>query len=121
MGPMSMSLARNCITVAGALALILAAHSSAMAQAPNGKSAVVKPVTGGSAGATSWTCVSRANVEIAPVSFDTAGEPATWVLVHRIDGEVIAAERVSVMEVQKLRRLPCGTPDSDLGGVARVG
>ena len=120
MGPMTMSLARNCITVAGTLALILAAPSGALAQAAKGKSVLAKPAAS-SAAATSWTCVSRANVEIAPVSFDTAGEPAAWVVVHRINGEVTAAERVSPAEVQKLRRLPCGTPDSDLGGVAVVG
>ena len=120
MGPMTMSLARNCITVAGTLALILAMPSGALAQATKGKSIVAKQAAS-SAAATSWTCVSRANVEIAPVSFYTAGEPSTWVVVHRIDGEVIAAERVSAVEVQKLRRQPCGTPDGDLGGVARVG
>jgi hypothetical protein len=117
MGPTQMTLARNCITVAGVLALILAAPSGALAQGAKGTSAMTKPAAS-SAAATSWTCVSRANVEIAPVSFDTAGEPATWVVVHRINGEVIASERVSPVEVQKLRRLPCGTPDSDLGGVA---
>ncbi|HEX5005575.1 MAG TPA: hypothetical protein VFV70_00600 [Hyphomonadaceae bacterium] len=115
-----MTLARNCITVAAALGFVLVAPSGALAQSAKGKSVMAKPAAS-SAAATSWTCVSRANVEIAPVSFDTAGEPATWVVVHRIDGEVIAAERVGAVEVQKLRRLPCGTPDSDLGGVARVG
>jgi hypothetical protein len=120
MGPMTMKLARNCITVAGTFALILAAPSGAFAQSAKSASAMSKPAASSSAAA-SWMCVSRANVEIAPVSFDTAGEPATWVVVHRIDGEVVAAERVSAVEVQKLRRLPCGTPDSDLGGVARVG
>ena len=107
------------MTVAAALALIVAAPSGALAQAAK-KSVLTKPAAS-SATAASWTCVSRANVEIAPVSFDTAGEPSTWVVVHRINGEVIAAERVSAVEVQKLRRLPCGTPDSDLGGVAVVG
>jgi hypothetical protein len=116
---MAMALFRKCITVAGALALMWAAPAGALAQAANAKLAA-KPAASSSA-ATSWTCVSRANVEIAPVSFDTTGEPAAWVVVHRIGGEVIAAERVGAVEVQKLRRLPCGTPDSDLGGVARVG
>jgi hypothetical protein len=120
MGPMTMTLVGNCITVTGTLALILAMPSGALAQAAKTKSPMVKPAVS-SAAAASWTCVSRANVEIAPVSFDTAGEPSTWVVVHRIDGEIIAAERVSAVEVQKLRRLPCGAPDSDLGGVARVG
>jgi hypothetical protein len=103
----------------GALALMWAAPLGAVAQTAKSKP-VLKPVASSSA-STSWTCVSRASVEIAPVSFDTAGEPASFVVVHRMDGEVIAAERVSPVEVQKLRRLPCGTPDSDLGGVAAVG
>jgi hypothetical protein len=106
---------RNCVSVLGALALVCAVPSGAVAQAAKGKFAI-KPAASSSA-ATSWTCVSRANVEIAPVSFDTFGEPSTWVVVHRMDGEVIAAERVSHAEIQKLRRLPCGTSDSDLGGV----
>jgi hypothetical protein len=119
MGPMAMVKFRTCITVVGALALMWAVPSGAVAQL-----AASKPVlksAASSAGATSWTCVSRANVEIAPVSFDSAGEPAAFVVVHRMDGEVVAAERVSPVEVQKLRRLPCGTSDSDLGGVAAVG
>jgi hypothetical protein len=68
-----------------------------------------------------WTCVSRATVEIAPVSHDTRGRAEAWVLVHRANGEIIASERVDAREVEQLRRLPCGTPDSDLGGVALVG
>jgi hypothetical protein len=111
-----MAVFSNCITVVSALALLGLVPSGAVAQAAQAKMAV-KPATASSA-STSWTCVSRANVEIAPVSFDTAGEPAAFVVVHRIDGEVIAAERVTPAEVQKLRRLPCGTPDSDLRGVA---
>lgn len=116
MGPMAMAGFSSCITIAGVLALLALVPSGAVAQAAQAKLAV-KPATTSSA-STSWTCVSRANVEIAPVSFDTAGEPAAFVVVHRMDGEVIAAERVSPAEVQKLRRLPCGTSDSDLGGVA---
>lgn len=68
-----------------------------------------------------WTCVSRAVIEIAPVSYDTAGAPSGWVMVHRIKGEIIASERVSDLDVQKLSRLPCGAPDSELGGVAVIG
>lgn len=120
MGPMTMSLAWNCIAAAGPLVLILAAPSGALGQTAKGSPAMMKPAAG-SAAATSWTCVSRANVEIAPVSFDTGGEPSAWVVVHRIDGEVIAAERVGPAEVEKLRRLPCGMPDSGLGSVAAVG
>ena len=104
---------RTSVSIAGALALMCAVPSGAVAQAAK---AIAKPAASSSA-SMSWTCVSRSNVEIAPVSFDTFGEPSAWVVVHRVDGEVTAAERVSPAEVQKLRRLPCGTRDSDLGGV----
>jgi hypothetical protein len=115
MGPMTMSLARKSVTIAGILALVLAMPLGALAQA-KAKQAV-KPAASSAASA-SWTCVSRARVEIAPVSFDTYGTPEAWVVVHRVNGEVVAAERVSLSEIEKLRRLPCGTPDSDQGGVA---
>src|SRR6185295_15515001 len=65
-----------------------------------------------------WTCVSRATVEIAPVSFDTMGQPAAWVMVHRIKGEIIASERITSRQVDEIRRLPCASRDSDDGGVA---
>lgn len=77
----------------------------------------MKQTSASSVAATRWTCVSRAVVEIAPVSFDTRGEPSGWVMVHRVNGEVTAAERVDGKEVEQLRRLPCGTPDSYMGGV----
>ena len=68
-----------------------------------------------------WTCVSTATVEIAPVSFDTSGQAKAWVMVHRVKGEIIAAERISAREAEQLRRLPCGTRDGDDGGIALVG
>lgn len=64
-----------------------------------------------------WTCVSRATVEIAPVSFDTTGQATAWVMVHRVKGEIIAAERISQREADELRRMPCGAPNSEQGGV----
>jgi len=110
----------NYLPIAGLFALSIAAPIAAEAQAAN--PAVMKPAALAAApGADKWTCVSRAVVEIAPVSYDTAGQPSGWVRVHRVQGEIVAAERVSRLEVDQFRRLPCGTPDSDLGGVARVG
>lgn len=58
------------------------------------------------AAATSWACTFK-TVEIAPVSLDIRGEATAWVMVHRVNGEVVAAERVSEKEVQQIRRLPC--------------
>lgn len=46
-------------------------------------------------------------IEIAPVSFDTGGRPSAWVVVYRVDGEVVAAERVSPQEIEQLHRVPC--------------
>lgn len=60
-----------------------------------------KPAT-----ALSWACQSKV-VEIAPVSDDTNGRATAWVMVHRVKGEIIAAERVSEREVEQIRRLPC--------------
>jgi hypothetical protein len=77
---------------------------------------VARPGPGGK-----WTCVSRAMVEIAPVSYDTTGGATAWVRVYRVKGEIVAAERVEKQEIEQLRRLPCGKPDSEDGGVALVG
>lgn len=68
-----------------------------------------------------WTCMSATTVEIAPVSFDTRGLANAWVRVYRDKGEIVAAERISSNDIEQIRRLPCGTPDSELGGVALVG
>ncbi len=68
-------------------------------------------------GANRWTCVSKAMVEIAPVSYDTSGEATAWVRVYRVKGEIVAAERIDARQVEELRRLPCGAPDSEDGGV----
>ncbi len=65
--------------------------------------------------------MSRTTVEISPVSYDTRGMASAWVMVQRDKGEIVAAERVSIGEVEQLRRLPCGTPESDLGGIALIG
>ncbi|MDP3493885.1 MAG: hypothetical protein Q8R82_12285 [Hyphomonadaceae bacterium] len=56
--------------------------------------------------ASSWACQAKV-VEIAPVSQDTNGRPTAWVMVHRVQGEIIAAERLSASEVEQVRRLPC--------------
>ena len=72
------------------------AKSAAVTSAAASKS-VSKPVPG------RWTCVSRTTVEIAPVSFDTRGSAEAWVMVHRVKGEVVAAERI---DQQRGREVP---------------
>jgi hypothetical protein len=66
------------------------------------KMAAAKPAV-----ASNWTCPSS-TIEIAPVSEDTSGKPTAWVMVHRVKGEIIAAERVDAREVERIRALPCG-------------
>ncbi|RYG33067.1 MAG: hypothetical protein EON93_10200 [Burkholderiales bacterium] len=58
------------------------------------------------AAASAWQCQAKV-VEIAPVSQDTNGKATTWVMVHRVGSEVIAAERLNNTEVEQIRRLPC--------------
>lgn len=109
------------LPLAGLAALAMGASTTAAAQSPRASTARPAAIAATPGGMDRWTCVSRAVVEIAPVSYDTAGAPTGWVRVHRIQGEIVAAERVSRLEIDQLRRLPCGTPDSELGGVALVG
>ena len=107
--------------LAGLMALAMALPLGAEAQAAKSSAGMKQASSASATSAARWTCVSRAVIEIAPVSFDTSGEASGWVMVQRIDGEVIAAERVSWEQVDQLRRLPCGSPDSDMGGIALVG
>jgi hypothetical protein len=109
------------LSVAGLVALAIGAPFAAEAQMAKASTVKSVAIAASPGGADKWTCVSRAVVEIAPVSYDTTGSPSGWVRVHRVQGDIVAAERVSRLEIDQLRRLPCGTPDSDLGGVARVG
>jgi hypothetical protein len=116
-----MSLFAKFIATAGLAVFAVTAAAGAQAQASRPSAIRAAAIAGAPGGADKWTCISRAVVEVAPVSFDTAGTPIGWVRVHRVQGEVVAAERVSRLEIDQLRSLPCGTPDSDLGGVAPVG
>jgi hypothetical protein len=70
-------------------------------------SKLVQPAVSASVATTQWTCLAGAAIEIAPVSFDTAGVADTWVMVHRVKGEVIAAERISQRQAEQLRHLSC--------------
>jgi hypothetical protein len=112
------------LSVIGAFAALSAVSAIATAQTPSSslvKSASITSPAQKTGLAGKWTCASRATIEIAPVSYDTRGRASAWVMVHRDHGEIIASERVDSREVEQLRRLPCGTPDSDLGGVALLG
>ena len=61
----------------------------------------VKPVLA------SASACSTGLIEIAPVSFDTKGRAEAFVVVYRINGEIVASERVSPAEVEQLHRSPC--------------
>jgi hypothetical protein len=117
-----MSVFRNWLAFAaamGALALPVAAHAQAQSSVIQSASIATSGDKSGSAG--KWTCMSTATVEIAPVSFDARGLADAWVMVHRAKGEIVAAERIGQKQVEQIRRLPCGTADSDMGGIALVG
>jgi hypothetical protein len=112
------------LSVTGVFVALTAVSAVAVAQTPSSslvKSASIASPAQKTGLAGKWTCASRATIEIAPVSYDTRGRASAWVVVHRDHGEIIASERVDAREVEQLRRLPCGAPDSDLGGVALLG
>ncbi len=90
--------------VSAALASSVALLSPAFAQTkPDQRGLVnVKPV------AASATACATGLIEIAPVSHDASGRPDAWVIVHRVNGEVVAAQRVDAAEIERLSRAPCG-------------
>src|SRR5215468_3716192 len=83
-----------------AAALLLPLGAQAQTHASLAKPAV--SATSAKPGASRWTCMSKAMVEIAPVSFDTSGEATAWVRVYRVKGEIVAAERVDARQVEEL-------------------
>jgi len=93
-------------TLAGLISIstlaVAAASSPAFAQtAKAGSLANVKPVMASAAACTSGL------MELAPVSFDGNGRAEAWVVVYRINGEIVAAERASPSEIEQLNRSPC--------------
>lgn len=102
-----------------ALTAPVTVHAQAPSDLVRSASIVAPKEESGLAG--KWTCMSATTVEIAPVSFDARGLASAWVRVYRDRGEIVAAERISRNDIEQIRRLPCGTPDSDLGGIALVG
>jgi hypothetical protein len=94
----------TCAAVVASFTLLSPAILQATAQTrtAQGNLASVRPI------AASATACAAGLIEIAPVSFDTAGRPDVWVVVHRVNGEVVAAERVSPSEVEKISHAPCG-------------
>jgi hypothetical protein len=81
-------------------ALLVGAASAQTKPGPRGL-AGVQPV------AASATACTTGLIEIAPVSFDTGGKATAYVVVHRVNGEVVAAERVTTQEIEQLHRSPC--------------
>lgn len=95
-----MTFIRTLVSVSALVAAFAGAQIADAQTAKQARLAIAKPAT-----ALSWACQTRV-VEIAPVSEDTPGRQS-WVMVHRVNGEIIAAERVSASEVEQIRRLPC--------------
>lgn len=79
---------------------------SALLVANLGLSGIATAQTAKPAAAAAWQCQAKM-VEIAPVSQDTNGKTTAWVMVYRVGGEIIAAERLTAREVEQVRRLPC--------------
>ena len=113
-----MAVCSRFLVVAGALGALIGLQATAQTPAAGLVKPAAMQAAASKAAPGKWTCMSRATVEIAPVSFDTSGEPAAWVMVHRIKGEIVASERISARQVDEIRRLPCGARDSNDGGVA---
>lgn len=93
------------VIAGAALALSTISAASAQTVRPKGDQrglAAVKPV------AASVTACATGLMEIAPVSFDAGGRPDAWVIVHRVNGEIVSAERVTLREIEQVRRAPCG-------------
>lgn len=109
---------RKILPFAGAILAI--GMSVPMAQAQTPHSSLLKPTAMAAkmAAAGKWTCMSKMTVEIATVSGDVRSQAPSWVLVHRMKGEIIASERVDAHQIEQIRRLPCGTADSEDGGIA---
>lgn len=96
----------NKIISAAALFVIASGGiASAQTSAKPLKMAQTKPAA--SQAASVWSC-PFAIVELSPVSHDTAGRPSEWVMVHRVNGEIVAAERVSADDAAQIRAMPCG-------------
>src|SRR5262245_38889858 len=101
---MVMTITRVLASVSIAMIVSVAGNFHASAQTTAKHVAAVQTKTA----AASWNC-PFAVVELAPVSHDTSGQPSQWVVVHRVKGEIVAAERVSPTEVEQIRAMPCGT------------
>ncbi len=104
------SVKRTFASAALAASIALLPPALAQTHAGQGSLASVKPV------AASVTACATGLIEIAPVSFDTTGRPDAWVVVHRVKGEVVSAERVTSREIEQLHRSPCGA-DSRRGAM----
>ncbi len=96
-----MTVFKTLISVSALVAAAVGIQPAAEAQTRQNASLSSKP-----AAAVSWACTAKV-VELAPVSTDTRGNATGWVMVHRVKGEIIAAERVSNDEVEQIRRMPC--------------
>ncbi len=89
------------LSIAALTAVAFASHASAQTAPRAGGLTTMKPVMASAAACSSGL------IEIAPVSFDASGRAEAWVVVYRINGEIVASERVSPAEVEQLQRSPC--------------
>jgi hypothetical protein len=64
-------------------------------------------------GPDSWACVQGARLDFMPVSFDAddAG-PDAWVVVYTYRNEVVASEKVSKKDVERIKTQRCPAPSN---------
>ncbi len=96
---------RKILSAAVLFAIAGGGIASAQTPAKPLKMAQAKPAA--SQAASTWSC-PFAIVELSPVSHDTGGRPSEWVMVHRVNGEIVAAERISADDAAQIRAMPCG-------------
>jgi hypothetical protein len=103
---MAMMVVRTIVSTA-LFAACVCANGQAFSQSPAKSASLAQAKPAGAQASSSWTC-PFADVEIAPVSHDRGGRPSEWVMVHRVKGEIVAAERIRASEVAQIRAMPCG-------------
>ena len=108
-----MTALRTVVSISALVATFTGASPGALAQTGKTQLAQVKPA----AAASTWTCPFSV-VELAPVSEETNGKAQAWVMVHRVNGEIVAADDAGALLADllvaslgnRVKLLPNGPP-----------
>lgn len=87
----------------------MAAGKAAAQEAPR-----VQPMHSAVAMGERWEtadCHTAAGMEVAPVSFDSLDAPKAWVIVERVGGEPISAQRIDPDDTTLVNSIVCGGND----------